>query len=96
MPCYTVTTIKTDVGKWNVDRWNIVKKQFSSELRDVEYSNGQLITRAYSANSNDLLIKTASRLYAAQTIRDASKRFGWRVAGDSTTATGNIQLQLRR
>jgi hypothetical protein len=96
MPCYTVTTIKNDVGKWNVDRWNTVKKAFPSELRDVEYTSGQLITRSYSANSNDLLVKTATRLYTAQTIKDASKRFGWRVAGESTTATGNIQLQLRR
>lgn len=55
--------------------------------RGTVFSDGRIFTD----QSN-----TFQRLYSAQTIKDASKRFGWRVANQTTTKQGTIQIQLKR
>lgn len=92
MPCYTITEIKTDVGKWNIDRWNRVQEA-TPQLRYVKYSNGQLISRE---SNHDQLVQLSKQLYAKQTIVDASKRFGFRISSQSTTTNGHIQIKLSR
>lgn len=97
MPCYTVTTIKTDVGKWNVDRWEIIKRENFKALSGIEYRNGEIISyTSMNKEQFDTKVLSAKRLYAEQTVKDASKRFGWRVAGKSVSQKGNITLQLKR
>lgn len=93
MPCYTITEVKSDVGKWDINRWNRVQEA-TPQLRYMKYSNGQLISRGESNHTQ--LVQLAKQLYAKQTIVDASKRFGFRINSQSTTTNGHIQIKLSR
>lgn len=94
MPCWTTTTVKTDVGKWNLERFNRVT--VANNLYGVSLREGQLITREASPEAHQALISKVQRLYAELTIKDAAKRFGWRVAGTTVTKSNTTTIQLKR
>jgi precorrin-6B methylase 2 len=67
-----------------------------TDLSRVELVGGKLTVQAATTEEGARLIASARKAYAAQTIKDAAKRFGWRVAADTKTTTGQTQLKLTR
>lgn len=66
---------------------DFLKSGTGEKNRGTIYADGRIFT-----DQKDVFQK----MYAAQTIKDASKRFGWRVANQITTKQGTIQIQLKR
>lgn len=70
--------------------------RLKNQIPEVSLQGNWLTTYAASPAEHQNAIKTAKRLYAKQTILDASKRFGFRVTSQHVSKNGNIQLKLSR
>ncbi|MDD5060688.1 MAG: hypothetical protein PHN44_00185 [Candidatus Marinimicrobia bacterium] len=93
MPCFTVTTVKADIGKLNLERVKTVLQSGSFNARII---NGQLEVYGRTVEAAETTKKQILQAYSAQTIKDASKRFGFRINTQSKLSNGNIQLHLSR
>jgi hypothetical protein len=93
MPCWTTTTIGTDVSKFNQERLQAVltEKGFNAKVVD-----GKLEILGDSIEDNARINNLILREYTARTINEGAKRFGWQVKSQSTTEKNLIQIQLRR
>jgi len=94
MPCWTRTTVKIDVSKWNQDRAQQALKEVTAERTDfyeAYFELGVLVIRSSSARVNQEIKTAITQKYAALTLKTAAKRFGWQVKSEI-----NNQIHLTR
>jgi len=100
MPCYTSTTVQTDVSKWNATRAQAAIAEARKALSNMSFGatiyNGKLTVTASSEGAIATIQKTITQKYAALTVKEASRRFGWTVKAQTTTQTGLTQIKLGR
>jgi hypothetical protein len=112
MPCdQQITTSVVELTKVNRDRLAVVlgELKWTATVRDgvltaygprgeqlrVTATEARLTTSAYTADS-EAILTTIRQAYAARTVQDVSRRFGFKAAGTQTMANGAKRLVLRR
>lgn len=112
MPCDSrITTTVVELAKVNRERLATVLGELGwdatvndgvltaygprGEQLRVTDADARLTTSAYGANT-DKLLTTIRQAYAARTVQDVSKRFGFRMAGSKDLKDGAKRLVLRR
>ena len=97
MPCYTMTTIRIDVGKWNQERATeaIAQAGFGRQVHIETGKNGsELVMRGIGDSENAR--KLINQKYSELTLRAAAKRFGWQAGKTVETEKGLLQFNLTR
>lgn len=88
MPCWTVTTVKTDVSKWDAAR----AAEAASMVYGAQYNARTKTLETYSEED----VAEVNKHYAALTLKAAARRFGWRVQSQTETQNGLQQYVLAR
>jgi hypothetical protein len=109
MPCFSVTTITFDVQNWKNER--MLKALHSSEFTVGQIGNRLQIDgmgisaritngRLEISGRNEMIIEAAKKklyqYYSAQTVKDASIRFGFKIQNQSKTPNGLMQITIGR
>jgi hypothetical protein len=95
MPCFTRTEITIDAGKLNAERLEkTIQEMTFSGFAKIQ--NGKLLISGTSEENARELHRRIMQNYAAATIKEASKRFGWTAKAQATTTAGNIKINLVR
>lgn len=111
MPCDRVTVIQVDLGNVNRERlYKVLADQGWSNIRLTEdlltaYQGGMTLVvdaqgarlsgSSLSQKTADAMLAKLKRAYAAKTVQEASRKFGWRVAS-SQEKNDTIRMKLQR
>jgi len=111
MPCYTTTTVKlSEKVKWDLTRMQsavipvglsgILSNDGALRITGRDFSarvqSGILTISGFNQQATEQAKKILYQAYSAQVLRDASKRFGWRITSESKNNSGLLQIQMNR